>query len=90
MIEAKLPASLQAIQEQAKTMLGLLDNQRAQVYVQQLTNGHGDDDECGMIPGTPTTYAERTAQLNDMEQRLLDGLPAVVVKRLRPPPVDEE
>ncbi len=80
----KLPASLEAIKNQAAQMLEMIDNQRAQVFVQQLTNGHGDDDDCGMVPGQPVTYGERLAQLNESEQRLLDGLPPAIVKQLRP------
>lgn len=81
-VTAKLPASLEAIRAAAATAMASIDQQRAETFVQQVTNEHGDDDICQIREGVPVTYSERFSELDRFENNLKNGLPPVVIEAL--------
>jgi hypothetical protein len=83
-----LPASLEAIRQQAAQMFQELDVQRARLFVQQIANQHGDDDVFetrppmnGQVPDI-VTYAQRIEELDRFEQNLRAGLPPAVIEAI--------
>lgn len=87
-ITKHLPASMDAIRQEANAMFAELDRQRARMFVQQIANKHGDDDVCELRPDPDTkeptqiTYKERAKELDDFEQNLRDGLPPTIVEAI--------
>jgi len=78
-----LPASLDAIRQEAVAMLGELERHRARLFVQQITNKHSDEDICEVrqeeAGPRSITYAERTEELDAFEANLRAGLPPTVL-----------
>jgi hypothetical protein len=81
-LTTKLPASLEAIRDEAAKMLQAIDEQRAQTFVQQVANGHDDDAPCQAREGGSISYAGRMAELDGFEQNLKAGLPPAIVTAL--------
>lgn len=81
-IELPLPAPLEVIAGEARNMLRSLEAMRAQAFVQQVTNGHGDDDAFVERDGEPVSYTQRRREIDQFEQNLRDGLPKAVLERL--------
>lgn len=79
---AQLPASLDAIKQEAERMLKAIDEQRAQCFVQQIANGHADEQPCQLREDGPISYVDRMAELDRFEANLKDGLPPAVTAAL--------
>lgn len=84
-ITAHLPASLEAIKQEAALMFGELERHRARLFVQQIANKHSDDDVFELRPpdGKAITYAERVKELDEVEENLKAGLPPAVVEAIQ-------
>lgn len=83
-----LPASLEAIRQQAAQMFGELDTQRARLFVQQIANKHGDDDVFEIRPpmngqsSAVITYAQRIEELDKFAENLRAGLPPAIIEAI--------
>jgi hypothetical protein len=80
-IEAGGAPSDEAFARATAEMLTTIDNQRAVVEVQRLTNDHTPEDTFQMRGTTPITYAQRKAELDKSERHLRDSVPESVLKR---------
>jgi hypothetical protein len=83
-LEVHLPASLDAIRQEAAMMFAELDRQRARLFVQQIANKHGNDEPFEVRPdGKMVTYADRIKELDEAEANLHAGLPPAVVEAIK-------